>query len=81
MELVRREQAETVELLQARLKPSRRVAQVVDVWLPQYEELRTRYKFLVLNGESRFGKSVFAENIAGSSKPSRWTWPLQSTLT
>ncbi len=35
----------------------------VDAWLQQYHELLHRYKFLVLDGPSRMGKTVFARTL------------------
>ena len=43
----------------------RYVPAVSEQWLPQYERIRSRYKFLVLNGPSGTGKTYFAKHILG----------------
>ena len=40
----------------------------VEEWVAAHQELKHRYKFLVLEGESRYGKSMFALKIAGRAK-------------
>ena len=42
--------------------------EAVTTWLKQYEEIRDRYLFLVLDGESMYGKSRFAANLTMPEK-------------
>ena len=57
----------TQEILKEQEKPSIEVAEV-DAWVAAHRELKHRYKFLVLEGASRFGKSIFALKIAGRTQ-------------
>ena len=43
----------------------RRLAQVEDEWVPHYSAFRDRYKFLVLTGRSRTGKTRYAMHLFG----------------
>ena len=40
----------------------------VTKWLEQYEEIRDRYLFLVLDGDSQYGKSRFAASLTTADK-------------
>ena len=59
--------AEKVSMITASLSLQvadfRYIPAVTDQWLPQYERIRSRYKFLVLNGPSGTGKTYFAKHI------------------
>ena len=48
-------------------RPFKRFAQV-DLFLGQFQEARDRYRFLVLDGKSRLGKTQFARSLAGADK-------------
>ena len=52
----------------SQLKKPRALTLVTDSWLPQYDEVRTRYTFLALVGEFRFGRRVYAEHDSGGLK-------------
>ena len=54
---------EATQYFAARQKPFRQYA-LVDQWLAQYAEMLPRYKFLVLTGPSRLGKTAFARSLA-----------------
>ena len=46
--------------LRGSLQPFKKYSQV-DVFMEQFQEIRARYKFLVLEGQSRTGKTFFAK--------------------
>ena len=50
--------------LGSQLKPSI-VLDQVEAWKASFVDLKFRYKFIVLEGPSRFGKSLFASSVAG----------------
>ena len=39
---------------------------VTETWLPQFQTIRPRYSFLVLDGPSRTGKTCYAKHITGN---------------
>ncbi len=41
---------------------------IKEQWLPQYSHMQTCFKLLVLDGEARSGKRVFAEHFAGRER-------------
>ncbi len=45
-----------------------RVFPQVQLWRAQYSRVMNRYKFLVLDGASRLGKTAYARHIAGASR-------------
>ena len=53
-----------VELELRRCQRPFKVLPLVEEWKQQYNDLRDRYKFLVLDGPSRTGKSRFAASLA-----------------
>ena len=60
-----------VETTQAALKALEKPAlklDDVDALVADHQELRHRYKFLVLEGPSRYGKSMYALSLAGRAK-------------
>ena len=48
-------------------KPFKRIPKV-NKWKQSYKKKRRRYKFLVLDGDSMFGKSAFATSLYGEAK-------------
>ena len=54
---------DTLAELRARTLPCRKVPAVLD-WLATYQDCRFRYKFLVLDGPSCTGKTVFARSLS-----------------
>jgi hypothetical protein len=53
-------------ILQASQKPWKKYA-LIDSWLAQYQQDAFRYKFLVLEGPSRVGKTRFAKGLCESA--------------
>ena len=53
--------------IRAGQKPFKKI-EAVDKWLEQYEEIRDRYLFLVLDGDSQYGKSRFAASLTTAEK-------------
>ncbi len=41
---------------------------LVDVWLAQYRSIEPRYRFLVIDGPSKLGKTEFARSLVGRSR-------------
>ena len=64
---IMRAQDEARRGLQRTRKPWRRIP-LVEKWLEQYEELHDRYRFLVLEGPSSVGKTVYARTLAPRSR-------------
>ena len=60
---IARAQDEARKGLQRRRRPWRRIP-LVEKWLEQYEELQERYRFLVPEGPSAVGKTVYARTLA-----------------
>ena len=60
----RAEQVALLDQLRGQERPYRVVPEVTQ-WLSEFEELRDRYRFLVLDGPSRTGKSRFATGLVG----------------
>ena len=60
---IARAQEEAQRNLLRERRPWRRIP-LVEEWRSQYEELLDRYKFLVLEGPSALGKTVFARTLA-----------------
>jgi hypothetical protein len=53
------------QTLQAKLLRRRFVPAVEEVWLPQQQVLQARQRFLVLDGPTRMGKSIYATSLCG----------------
>ena len=60
-------EAEAYRQLGSSLKPQKEYA-IVNAWLAQFEQALHRYKFLVLQGPSRLGKTAFARSLCGPSE-------------
>lgn len=60
---VRRLQEENEAVLRSMARPFKTIP-VVQQWLSQYDHVRGRYKFLVLQGPSQTGKTKFAMSLA-----------------
>ena len=56
-----------LETIASRRQRFRDVPAVKDEWLKQYEVVRDRYKFLVLCGPSRTGKTVYCRHMFGDA--------------
>ena len=69
-ELNRERVARRVRLVEAacaaQLGKFKTLPDVTDTWLPQFQSIRARYAFLVLDGPSRTGKTCFAKSITGN---------------
>ena len=61
-EAVQKAEEEAQRLLSDTLKPSKQYP-LVNAWIKQFEKARHRYKFLVLQGPSRVGKTAFARSL------------------
>ncbi len=57
----------TAKALKALEKPQRRLPEV-EAWSDQWQSLQHRYKFLVLDGPTRTGESMFAKALAGHER-------------
>ena len=57
------------EKLRKTQRPWRKLPQVEE-WLKQYEEVKERYQFLVLDGPSRMGKTCYARSLCSGNEPS-----------
>ena len=64
---IRTERLKIEHLIRAKQRPFRRIP-LVEEWDQQYNEVLDRYKFLVLDGRSRTGKSRFAANRTSPEK-------------
>ena len=53
--------------LRGSLQPFKKYSQV-DEFMEQFNEIRGRYKFLVLEGQSRTGKTFFCQMVAPESR-------------
>ena len=68
MQKRREEERLLVELkIRANQRPFKKIDDV-DTWLKQYAEIRDRYLFLVLDGDSQFGKTRFAANLTTADR-------------
>ena len=56
---------DTREKLKATSKPQVSLSPPVAAWLESFSEVKFRYSFLVLDGPSRMGKTVYARHLAG----------------
>ena len=61
-EAVKKAQEEASRLLQGGLKPQKSYPEV-EIFMRQFDEALHRYKFLVLSGPSRVGKTAFARSL------------------
>ena len=61
-EAVQKAEDEAQRLLSDTLKPSKQYP-LVNAWIKQFDKPRHRYKFLVLQGPSRVGKTAFARSL------------------
>ena len=68
MQQRREEQRLQVEnTIRANQRPFKKIDEV-NTWMKQYAEIRDRYLFLVLDGDSQFGKTRFAANLTTAEK-------------
>ena len=68
MQQRREEQRLQVEnTIRANQRPFKKIDEV-NTWVKQYAEIRDRYLFLVLDGDSQFGKTRFAANLTTAEK-------------
>ena len=62
------EQSAALAAIQARAKPMKPLCPAIESWMMHFGEVDDRYKFLVLHGPSRTGKSRLARSLFGAEK-------------